>query len=116
MGRPIALSAINNPKNNYENFLLVISYWIGPWHGVIVADAVMRKGQHTAHLLFKRDYGNYAGIRYRVYPLLGSRCQKGPHELIGDKLSNKYGALDRRLRVPYFCRANTIALDGGRKE
>ena len=57
----LALSAINNPKNNYENFLLVISYWIGPWLGVIVADALMRKGQHIAHLLFKRDHENFAG-------------------------------------------------------
>ena len=57
----LALSAINNPKNNYENFLLVISYWIGPWLGVIVADALLRKGQSLSHLLFKRDYENYAG-------------------------------------------------------
>ncbi|OIQ78397.1 cytosine permease [mine drainage metagenome] len=57
----LALSAINNPKNNYENFLLVISYWIGPWLGVIVADSLLRKGKHIAHLLFKPDYENYAG-------------------------------------------------------
>lgn len=57
----LALSAINNPKNNYENFLLVISYWIGPWLGVIVADALLRRGKHIAHLLFKSDYENYAG-------------------------------------------------------
>jgi NCS1 family nucleobase:cation symporter-1 len=60
-GFVLALSAINNPKNNYENFLLVISYWIGPWLGVIVADALLRKGQNVAHLLFKREFENYAG-------------------------------------------------------
>ncbi|HUW77899.1 MAG TPA: cytosine permease [Candidatus Nanopelagicaceae bacterium] len=57
----LALSAINNPKNNYENFLLVIAYWIGPWLGVIVADAVLRRGQNVAHLLFKPDFENLAG-------------------------------------------------------
>jgi len=60
-GLLLAWSAINNPKNNYENFLLVISYWIGPWLGVIVADAVLRKGKSFAHLLFKKDYENAAG-------------------------------------------------------
>ncbi len=60
-GLTLAWSAINNPKNNYENFLLVISYWIGPWLGVIVADAVLRKGKSFAHLLFKKDFENPAG-------------------------------------------------------
>jgi NCS1 family nucleobase:cation symporter-1 len=60
-GFVLAYSAINNPKNNYENFLLVISYWIGPWLGVIVADTLLRKGTNFAHLLFKKGYENYAG-------------------------------------------------------
>ena len=56
----LAHSAMNNPANNYENFLLVMSYWIGPWLGVIFADKVLRKGASVERLLFsKRE--NFAG-------------------------------------------------------
>jgi NCS1 nucleoside transporter family len=39
----IAHWAMGNPANNLENFLLVMSYWIGPWLGVIFADKILRK-------------------------------------------------------------------------
>src|SRR5579859_2877328 len=32
------------PGSNYENFLLVIAYWIAPWLGVVLTDYWMRKG------------------------------------------------------------------------
>jgi purine-cytosine permease-like protein len=34
-----------NPGVNYENFLLVIAYWIGPWLGVVLVDRWMRRGE-----------------------------------------------------------------------
>jgi NCS1 nucleoside transporter family len=52
LGFLLARAAINNPANNYENFLLVMSYWIGPWLGVIAADKVLRKGASIERLLF----------------------------------------------------------------
>ena len=56
----LARSAMSNPANNYENFLLVMSYWIGPWLGVIFADKWIRKGASIERLLFaKRE--NIAG-------------------------------------------------------
>jgi len=48
----LARSAINNPANNYENFLLVMSYWIGPWLGVMIADKALRKGASIEKFLF----------------------------------------------------------------
>ena len=48
----LAKSALDNPANNYENFLLVMSYWIGPWLGVMIADKVIRKGASIEALLF----------------------------------------------------------------
>jgi nucleobase:cation symporter-1, NCS1 family len=52
LGFLLARAAINNPANNYENFLLVMSYWIGPWLGVVIADKVLRKGASIEKLLF----------------------------------------------------------------
>jgi nucleobase:cation symporter-1, NCS1 family len=46
--------AMGNPANNLENFLLVMSYWIGPWLGVTFADKVLRKGRDIAGLLFAK--------------------------------------------------------------
>ena len=56
----LARSAMNNPANDYENFLLVMSYWIGPWLGVVFADKWLRKGLSVERFLFaKRE--NIAG-------------------------------------------------------
>jgi NCS1 family nucleobase:cation symporter-1 len=56
----LAKSALDNPASNLENFLLVMSYWIGPWLGVIMADKILRKGASIERLLFaKRE--NLAG-------------------------------------------------------
>ena len=60
LGFLLARSAMNNPANNYENFLLVMSYWIGPWLGVMAADKVIRKGASIERLLFA-DRENPAG-------------------------------------------------------
>lgn len=43
LGLILALVAIANPGVNYENFLLVIAYWIGPWLGVVLTDRFMRR-------------------------------------------------------------------------
>src|SRR5690348_14075720 len=38
LGFVLALVAVENPRVNYENFLLIIAYWIGPWLGVVLVD------------------------------------------------------------------------------
>jgi len=53
--------AMNNPTNNLENFLLVMSYWIGPWLGVILADKLLRKGASVQKFLFA-NRENPAGL------------------------------------------------------
>jgi len=56
----LAKSAMGNPNNNYTNFLLTMSYWIGPWLGVVLADKFLRKGASVEKLLYsKRE--NWAG-------------------------------------------------------
>ncbi|MDQ6642093.1 MAG: cytosine permease [Actinomycetota bacterium] len=63
-GLILALIAIENPKVNYENFLLVIAYWIGPWLGVVLTDRYLRRGTPSAELgavATDRSYTNWAG-------------------------------------------------------
>ncbi|MCU1614302.1 MAG: putative purine-cytosine permease yxlA [Frankiales bacterium] len=47
--------------SKYENFLLVISYWIGPWLGVYLADEFLRRGHRVDGFLFDRRHNPFAG-------------------------------------------------------
>jgi NCS1 nucleoside transporter family len=39
-----ALNGLKNAAATYENFLIVISYWIGPWLGIVFVDRWLRRG------------------------------------------------------------------------
>jgi nucleobase:cation symporter-1, NCS1 family len=55
----VAAIGLNN-ISKYENFLLIIAYWIGPWLAVFFTDQLLRKGNH-ADLLFNPKHVNWAG-------------------------------------------------------
>jgi NCS1 family nucleobase:cation symporter-1 len=57
----LALSGLHNAGETYNNFLLVISYWIGPWLGVFFADQWLRRGKRVDGLLFDRRHNPWAG-------------------------------------------------------
>ncbi|HET7172658.1 MAG TPA: cytosine permease [Nocardioidaceae bacterium] len=57
----LALVAIANPEVNYENFLLIIAYWIGPWLGVVLTDRFLRRGRDATRLAVDTRYQNWAG-------------------------------------------------------
>jgi NCS1 family nucleobase:cation symporter-1 len=64
LGFMVALAAIiNGAATAYENYLLVIAYWIAPWLGVVLVDRYLRRG--TAVGAFVVDevnkYKNWAG-------------------------------------------------------
>jgi NCS1 nucleoside transporter family len=56
-----ALAAVGlNDIDKYENFLLIIAYWIGPWLAVFFVDQLINRGNH-ADTLFDHKYTNWAG-------------------------------------------------------
>jgi nucleobase:cation symporter-1, NCS1 family len=60
----VAWSGLGNAGSDYNNFLLIISYWIGPWLAVMFCDMILNRRQDPAqaeHLLFNRKYTNWAG-------------------------------------------------------
>ena len=61
IGFIVAGTGLHNAGTDYENFLLVISYWIGPWLGVFFADWVLRRGQRVDGFLFDRKHNPWAG-------------------------------------------------------
>jgi NCS1 nucleoside transporter family len=49
-----------NDIDKYENFLLIIAYWIGPWLAVFFTDQLINRGNHAAQL-YDRTHKNLAG-------------------------------------------------------
>ena len=58
----LALSGLHDAGTKYNNFLLVIAYWIGPWLGVFFADQYLRRGKHVDGFLFDRKHNPWAGF------------------------------------------------------
>ncbi|HEV2345641.1 MAG TPA: cytosine permease [Actinocrinis sp.] len=49
-GTAVAWSGLSDSAGKYENFLLVITYWIGPWLAVVFTDRLLRRGQSDAQV------------------------------------------------------------------
>jgi NCS1 family nucleobase:cation symporter-1 len=58
----VALSGLSDAGQKYNNFLLVIAYWIGPWLGVFFADQFLRRRKQVAGFLFDRKHNPWAGF------------------------------------------------------
>ncbi len=58
----VALSGLSDAGVKYPDFLLVISYWIGPWLGVFFADQLLRRRKRVDGLLFDRKHNPWAGF------------------------------------------------------
>ncbi|MFL6137756.1 MAG: purine-cytosine permease family protein [Frankiaceae bacterium] len=60
VGFVVALFGLND-VSKYENFLLIIAYWIGPWLAVVLADQLLRRRDRLAALLFDEHHVSWAG-------------------------------------------------------
>ena len=71
----VAWSGLNDSGERYENFLLVITYWIGPWLGVVFTDRWLRSRETDARgaaLLEDTGYRNWSGpLAMAVATVLG---------------------------------------------
>jgi NCS1 family nucleobase:cation symporter-1 len=64
IGTAVAWAGISDAAQNYNDFLLVISYWIGPWLGVVFMDRYLTRGradEETGALLQNAGFRNWAG-------------------------------------------------------
>jgi purine-cytosine permease-like protein len=62
VGFVLAWSGLGDAGHAYENFLLVIAYWISPWLAVVLVDHYLRRGQRVGPLLADTGYHNWAGL------------------------------------------------------
>jgi nucleobase:cation symporter-1, NCS1 family len=61
IGLVVAYKGLKNAGQNYENFLLVIAYWIAPWLAVVFVDRWLRRGQDVTDLVQNTRLQNWAG-------------------------------------------------------
>jgi NCS1 family nucleobase:cation symporter-1 len=61
IGLIVASFGLKNAGENYENFLLIIAYWIAPWLGVVFVDRFLRRGQNIAGIAQSTRFQNWAG-------------------------------------------------------
>ncbi len=61
VGTVLAATSLNDP-GRYENFLLVIAYWIGPWLGVVLVDQFLRRSRDVSGLPFDRRHNPVGGV------------------------------------------------------
>jgi purine-cytosine permease-like protein len=61
LGFILAIFGLKNAGQNYESFLLVIAYWIGPWLGVVFVDRYLRRGTDVTAVALDKAYTNWAG-------------------------------------------------------
>ena len=62
VGFVLALLGLSDAGAAYENFLLVISYWIAPWLAVVFVDQWLRRGQDLTPLLADRSRIGWPGL------------------------------------------------------
>ena len=48
--------------SDFENFLLVVAYWVGPWLGVFLTDQVLRRGHDVDGMMFDERHNPWAGV------------------------------------------------------
>jgi NCS1 nucleoside transporter family len=62
LGFLLALFGLHDAGAKYENFLLVISYWIGPWLAVYFTDQLLRRGKRVDGFLYDKKHNPWAGF------------------------------------------------------
>jgi NCS1 family nucleobase:cation symporter-1 len=61
LGFLLAWSGLHDAGEKYENFLLIISYWIGPWLAVYLTDWVLRRGKRVDGFLYNKRHNPISG-------------------------------------------------------
>jgi len=62
IGFALAWAGLSDAGHAYEQFLLVIAYWIAPWLGVVLVDQYVRRGQDVQIAVHSRSFSNPSGV------------------------------------------------------
>ena len=68
----VLLQAQVGPGSKYESFLLLISYWIGPFLGVVLTDYFLRRGHYVESEFYDLRHRPWQGFAAMVAGLIVS--------------------------------------------
>jgi NCS1 nucleoside transporter family len=105
----VAWNGLSDAGEKYENFLLIIAYWIGPWLAVFLVDQLINRGNH-ADRLYDHKYENLAGpiamvVGGAVSILLFSNQTKFVGYVARHHATNSYGIGDLTFEVGFVVSA-----------
>lgn len=81
---------------NYEGFVMVLGYWIGPWLNVVLVDRFIRRKDDPTELLYAPAPTGKWGLLAVLFALAGSICLYGLQIFDGGRLPHgavSYAAL-----------------------
>jgi nucleobase:cation symporter-1, NCS1 family len=58
----LILQANVAPGTKYENFLLLITYWITPWLAVVITDFFLHRGQYPEPIFYDTHWASWKGF------------------------------------------------------
>lgn len=62
VGFLVARTGNAGPGSKYEDFLLLITYWISPWIAVVLVDYALRRGRYAETSFFDTRHNPWAGV------------------------------------------------------
>jgi len=80
----VALQSQVGPGSKYEDFLLLIAYWIAPFLAVVLVDYWMRRGNYDERLFYDTRYRPWQGLLAMVvgivisFPFWNNPIYKAP--------------------------------------
>jgi NCS1 nucleoside transporter family len=72
LGFIVALVGKTSPGSTYENFLLLIAYWITPFLAVVLVDYWLRRGEYDEAVFFDTNHRPWAGAVSMVVGIAAS--------------------------------------------
>jgi NCS1 family nucleobase:cation symporter-1 len=110
LGFLLAWSGLHDAGEKYENFLLIIAYWIGPWLAVYFTDQLLRRGNHT-DLLYNHRHTSWSGpIAMAVGMAVSILLFSNQTEFTGFIVRNHFGLGDLTFEVGFAVSAVVYAI------
>lgn len=74
VGFLVGWAALGDVAGNYEGFIMVLGFWVGPWLNVMLVDQYLRRRTDVTSLLYDPTLSNRWGLFSIVFALVGSGC------------------------------------------
>jgi len=90
----LALQANLAPGSKYENFLLLITYWITPWLAVVITDFILHRGRYPESVFYDTGWANWKGFIAMLAGIIATTpFWDQPPTFFTDKLPRFFGSV-----------------------